>query len=200
MIFKINAEQRDTIRKSDLGKMRRNGFIPAIVYGPGTEPLRITLNKVDFMKNYKKSFGETAFYEIEYAGKNFHTMIKERQIHPVSREILHVDFMVIPAHSLIEVDAPLKFIGTPEGVKEGGTLDIVHRTLRISCREEDIPEDIAVDISHLKLGEALHVRQLPSGNWYVKAHPDDAVAAIHTKRGEILPTAEPEKTEPKSEK
>jgi large subunit ribosomal protein L25 len=199
MIFKINAEQRETIRKSDLGNMRKNGFIPAIVYGPGTEPLKVTLNKAEFMKNYKKSFGELAFYEIEYAGKNYHTMIKERQIHPVSREILHVDFMVIPPHHLIEVDAPLKFVGTPEGVKEGGLLDIVHRTIKISCREEDIPEDIKVDITHLKLGEALHVRQLPAGNWYVKAHADDAVAVVHTRRGEAATVAAAEKPDTKSE-
>lgn len=190
MIFKLNAVPRETIRKSDLSNMRKNGLIPAVVYGPGTDPLKVTLNKTDFMKHYKKSFGELAFYEIEYAGKNYHTMMKERQMHPVSREILHVDFMVIPHGHLIEVEVPLKFVGTPEGVKEGGTLDIVHRTVKIQGREVDIPEDITVDVKHLKLGEALYVHQLPTGNWYVKDHADDAVAVIHTKRGDVVATPE----------
>jgi large subunit ribosomal protein L25 len=197
MILKIEAEQRTTEKKSDLSKLRKNGYIPAVVYGYETEPLKISLVKADFMKLYKMSYNELVFYEIKYAGKEYHTLMKDRQIHPVTRDILHLDFMVIPPHQEIEVDVPLKFVGTAIGMKEGGILDIVQRTLKIQCVEEDIPEDIEVDISNLQTGEALHVYQLPQGKWTVKDNPDNALVTIHAKRIEVV--APPVEEEPKPE-
>jgi len=190
MIFKIEATERKTVKKSDLSKLRRDGFIPGVVYGHGVEPISISLDKADFMKLYKKSFNELVFYEVQYAGKEYHTLLKERQMHPVSREILHVDFMVIPPHQMIDVEVPLKFVGTPIGTKEGGFMDIVQRMLRIQCVEDAIPEDIEVDISHLIVGEALHVRQVPKGDWVVKDHPDSALVTIHSKKTEAAPVAD----------
>jgi large subunit ribosomal protein L25 len=182
MIFKINAESRNTVKKSDLSKLRNDGFIPAVIYGQGVEPLSITLNKSDFMKIYKKTIGEVVFFEVMAAGKEYHTLIKERQIHPVSREILHVDFMVVPPNHMIDVEVPLKFVGTPIGAKTGGFIDVVHRTLKIQCMEANLPEDIEVDITSLAVGEALHAHQLPKGNWIVKEHPDSVLITIHAKK------------------
>lgn len=200
MIFKLEAEQRVTERKSDLSHLRKNGFIPAIVYGQGCEPMKVSLNKADFMKLYKKSFNELVFYEIKIAGKEYHTLLKERQIHPVSREMLHVDFMVVPPHQMIEVDVPLKYIGTAIGSKEGGFMDIVHRVLHIQCVEDAIPSDIEVDITNLKVGDALHVHQLPKGNWTVKEHADTVLVTMHAKKIDSQPATDAtteEKTEDK---
>lgn len=197
MIFKINAESRKTVKKSELSKLRKDGFIPAVIYGQGTEPLSVTLTKAEFMKIYKKTIGELVFYEVAVSGKEYHTLLKERQIHPVTREILHVDFMVVPPHQMIDVEVPLKFIGTPIGAKTGGFIDVVHRTLKIQCMEENLPEDIEVDISSLEVGEALHVHQLPKGNWVVKEHQDTVLVTIHAKKIETA-TAEV-KAEPKAE-
>jgi large subunit ribosomal protein L25 len=201
MILKINADQRTTERKSDLTGLRKRGFIPAVVYGPGTEPIKISLDKAEFMKLYKKSFGELVFYEINIAGKEYHTLLKERQIHPLKRDILHIDFMVIPPHQQIEVEVPIKFVGTAIGTKEGGILDIVQRTIHIQCMEDDIPADIEVDISNINVGEALHVRQLPQGKWKVKDNPDNALLAVHAKKVEqpAAPAAETKPEEPAEE-
>jgi len=190
MILKINAEQRTTEKKSDVSKLRDDGFIPAVVYGPGTEPVKISLNKAEFMKLYRKSLNELAFYEIQFAGKEYHTLIKERQIHPVTREILHLDFMVIPPHQKIEVDVPIKYIGTAIGTKEGGILDVVQRTLKIQCVEDEIPTDIEVDISALKVGEVMHINQIPVGKWIIKDNPDNALVTIHAKKIESAVTTE----------
>lgn len=200
MIFKIGATQRESGKKSDLSKLRKDGIIPAIIYGPEVEPIKISLDKADFMKLYKKSFNELVFYELEIDGKEYHTLLKERQIHPVSREILHVDFMVIPPHQMIDVDVPLKFVGTPIGTKEGGLMEVIHRSIRIQCVEDAIPEDIEVDISHLIVGEALHVHQVPKGNWIVKDHPESALVTIHAKKTDIQPVAEAKPLETPEEK
>lgn len=198
MIFKIEAVQRKTERKSDLSKLRKEGFIPAVVYGKGIDPIDITMDRAEFMKLYKKSFSELVFYEVMVAGKEYHTLLKERQIHPVSREILHVDFMVIPHDQMIEIDIPLKFSGTPIGVKEGGTMDVLRRTLRIQCLEKHIPEDIEIDVSNLQVGEAFHIHQLPEGKWNVKDNPDNALVTIHAKKVEIVaaPAEEAQAEEP----
>lgn len=192
MILKINAEQRKTERKSDLTKLRGTGLIPAVIYGAGTQPMSVSLVKADFMKLYKKSFNELVFYEVTLDGKEYHTLLKERQIHPVSREILHIDFMVIPHDQMIDVEVPIKFVGTPVGTQEGGVMDIIHRTLHIQCMEKDIPDDIEADISALNIGEAYHVRQLPQGKWKVKDNLDNALVTIHTKKIEqpATPAAE----------
>jgi large subunit ribosomal protein L25 len=202
MIFKIEATQRTTQKKADLTKLRKDGFIPAIVYGSETEPVNITLDRAEFMKLYKKSFGELVFYEIKLGSKNYHTLMKERQIHPVSREILHLDFMVVQHHQKLEIDVPIKFVGTAAGTKAGGTLDIVHRTLKIQCLEEDIPEDIVVDISNLEVSEAIHVHQIPVGKWTVKENPDTTLITIHPKKVEAAPAPAAPKAEetPKEEK
>lgn len=189
MILKIDAVQRKTERKSDLTKLRKAGMIPAVVYGKGVEPIDITMDKAEFMKLYKRSFTEMVFYEIMVAGEEYHTLLKERQIHPVTRDILHIDFMVVPPDQMIEVDVPLKFAGTPLGVKEGGIMDVVRRTLRIQCVEKDIPEDIEVDISNLQIGEAFHIHQLPEGKWAVKDNPENALVTIHARR--VEPVAAP---------
>lgn len=190
MIFKIEATQRDTKNKVDLSQLRKKGFIPAVVYGHNVEPLSITLNKAEFMKLYKKSFHEIVFYEIQLAGKEYHTLLKERQMHPVTREILHIDFMVIPPHQKIEVDVPIQFIGTAIGTKTGGFMDVIQRTVKILCVEDAIPEGIEVDISHLEVGDVLHVNQLPQGDWIVKDNPDNAVVTIHAKKIEVEPVVE----------
>ncbi len=201
MIIKINAEQRMTERKSDLGKLRRQGIIPAVLYGPEAEPMKISLDKAEFMKLYKKTINELVFYEIMVAGKEYHTLVKERQVHPLTREILHLDFMVIPPHQMIDVDVPVKFVGTPIGIKEGGIMDVVRRTLKIQCIPENIPEDIEVDISALNIGEALHVQQVPPGKWTVKEHADTVLVTIHAKKVELAPApaAEPKPEEAPAE-
>jgi large subunit ribosomal protein L25 len=190
MIFKIDAAKRTTQKKAELTKLRKDGFIPGIVYGRDTEPVNITLDRAEFMKLYKKSFTELVFYEIKVGRKNYHTLMKERQIHPVSREILHVDFMVIPHDQEIEIDIPIKYVGTAKGIKEGGSMDVVIRTLRIQCLDKNMPEDIEVDISSLEVGDVMHVSQIPVGKWTVKDNPDQTLVTIHAKKIEVEPVAE----------
>ncbi len=202
MIFKIEATQRETKNKVDLSQLRQNGFIPAVLYGHEVEPMSITLNKAEFMKLYKKSFHEIVFYEIQLAGKEYHTLLKERQMHPVTREILHIDFMVIPPHQEIEVDVPIKFLGTAIGTKTGGFMDVIQRTVKILCVEDAIPDGIEIDISHLEVGDVLHVSHLPQGKWTVKDNPDNAIVTIHAKKIEVEPVAAeiaPEETKPEED-
>lgn len=182
MIFNLTAQTRVTQRKSDLTNLRAEGLIPAVVYGAGMDTVSISLKKNEFGQCYKKSFTELAFYEIELDGKKYHTLLKEKQVHPVTREFLHLDFMVLPKKSAIELEIPINYVGEPVGLKEGGVMDIVIRTAKISVMADSIPQDIEIDISHLKVGDNLHVSDLPAGNWEYKDNPDNAIIVIHAKK------------------
>ncbi len=181
MILTLNAEKRNTIKKSDLTNLRETGKIPAVLYGSKMDAVKITIDKAEFTKQYKKSFNEVAFYELSMDGKTYHTLLKDKQIHPVTRNFLHLDFMLVPAESTVEIDMPVKFVGEPIGTKEGGFVDIIQRTVKISCKADQVPEDIELDISMLKVGESKHVRDLPQGSWHVKDAADITLVVVHAK-------------------
>ncbi|HNX38408.1 MAG TPA: 50S ribosomal protein L25 [Candidatus Cloacimonadota bacterium] len=198
MIFTLNASLRNTPKSSDLTKLRAEGCIPAVIYGPGIESIPVTLKKSEFMACYKKSFNEVSFYEIELDGKKYHTLLKEKQPHPVTREFLHLDFMIIPVESLIEIEVPVKFVGDPAGLKEGGMVDIIHRMVKISCKANAIPEDIELNVSNLKVGESMHVRDLPAGDWHIKENMDNTLIVVHPKKKEEAAAAEKPEAAPEA--
>ena len=187
MIFTLDAMSRDNKKKSDLTELRAQGLIPAVIYGKGLESLAVAVKKVDFMNCYKKSFLELTFYEIQYDGKKYHTLLKEKQTHPMNRDFLHLDFMVIPPKSMIEVEIPVNVIGEAAGIKEGGFLDLILRSVKIVCQADQVPDEIELDVTGLHVGEAIHVRDLPQGTWQYKDSPDNAVAVVHAKKAEAEP-------------
>ena len=156
MHIKIKAEKRELGKKSDLKNYRKEGFIPAVVYGEGKEGINILLPVIPFQKAYKKSIGEVAIFEIEVGNKKYSTFIKEKQIHPVSREFVHIDFVELHKGKHITMEIPINFIGEPKGVKEGGVVEYLHRSLEITCLPKDLPEEIDVDITELHVGDTLH--------------------------------------------
>ncbi|MDD2228803.1 MAG: 50S ribosomal protein L25 [Candidatus Cloacimonetes bacterium] len=193
MIFTLNAEPRHTVKKSDLTNLRASGLIPAVIYGSNTESISISINKHDFGQMYKKSFKEVCFWEIELSGKKYYTMLKAKQIHPVGRQFLHLDFLVIEAAAILEFDMPITFVGEAIGVKEGGMLDAQMRTAKISCKGTDVPKEICLDVSALNVGDALHVCDLPTGNWSYVDNADVTVVVVHAKKVEA-PVEEEEVT------
>ncbi len=191
MIFTLKATPRTTVRKSDLTTLRAGGMIPVVIYGPGKESLSAAIVKSEFTQMYKKSFSEVSFWEIELDGKKFHTILKDKQIHPVSRDFLHVDFMIVEAEALIELEIPIHFTGEAIGTKEGGMLEIMQRHIKIACKSSDIPEELVLDVSKLKVGESLHISDLPQGKWQVKDHAEVALVVVHPKKKESQKEAEP---------
>ncbi|HQO17779.1 MAG TPA: 50S ribosomal protein L25 [Candidatus Cloacimonas sp.] len=205
MIFNLKATPRETVKKSDLHTLRAEGLIPAVLYGPQMESIAVSISKNEFTQMYKKSFAEVSFWDIELNGKQYHTILKDKQVHPVSRDMLHLDFMTVSAEAIIEVEVPIIFTGEAIGVKEGGMMEIVQRHIKIACKADEIPEDLTLDVSNLKMGDSLHIRDLRQGNWQVKEHGDVTLVTIHSPKAEVktettaAPTAE-EQTTSESEK
>ena len=182
MNLNIEAKFRKKGRKSDLKEIRKTGFIPGIIYGEGKEGIPISIPKITFLKAYKKTIGEMVFFEISVDNKKIKTVIKEKQIHPVSREILHIDFLELHKGKEITLEVPIKIIGDAPGTHEGGLLEVIVRKIEISCLPKDVPEEIQVDVSNLSIGDSIHFSQISLENMRTKLPGDTTIVAVRAPR------------------
>lgn len=162
----LSAAVRTVAGKGTARKLRAAGNVPAIIYGHGREPQSLTINAHILTRLLEKISYTTTVIELDVNGKMARTLIRELQRHPVKRNILHVDFQELVAGELVTVRVPLKFVGTPEGVRTGGgILDETIRELHITVDPSDIPNHIDVDVSALQVGKSLHVSDVvvPAG-------------------------------------
>lgn len=181
MVIKIEAGKRTLGKKSDRKDLRKDFIIPGIMYGQGVEGTPIQFNAPDFMKAYKQSIGELAIFNIVVDGQEHRCILKDKQIHPVRRDILHVDFLLLnPGHE-VSLSLPIKFVGEAAGAKQGGIVDIIVRNLNIACLPKDIPEDVEVDISALEIGDSLHIKDIKIPNVKIKDSEDVTTVVVHDK-------------------
>lgn len=179
--------------------LRSKGQIPAVLYGPGTEPVLLAVNVRDLELVLKKSTAGQVLVNLAIqngATTQRTAMIQEIQTHPVSRRFLHVDFYEIAMDRKLRVRVPIVTIGKSKGVELGGILQIVRREIEISCLPLDIPDSIELDITELSVGDSIHVNDIP-----LKAGlelPDDinfTVLTVVSPKIEEEPEAEAEEVE-----
>ncbi|MGA1841983.1 MAG: 50S ribosomal protein L25 [bacterium] len=198
--FNLEAKKRDGIGKEAARKIRAQGWTPAIIYGKRKSPLPVSFNTNNFLKIVHGEAHENMLFKIEIKDKKSkdvsNVIIKEMQFDPVKGTLLHVDLFEISMDQTIEVHVPLEAVNEAIGVKEeGGLLDHVAREILVECLPENLPEKIEVDVTNLRLGEAVHIRDIefPSG---VKPaeNPDKVVLTIiHKLKGrEAVVTEVPE--------
>jgi large subunit ribosomal protein L25 len=177
----LRASARKTSGKGPARRARTSGLIPAVFYNPQAESLMLTVSAGD-MKNILKKKDDNIFInlQIEDEGKSRDRMsiIKDIQIHPLTRQIIHIDFYEISMDHKLTVDVPIHFEGTPEGIGLGGELQIMKKEISISCLPSILPDHIAVDISGLKVGEALRIRDLPLTEGMTVLESEDTILAM----------------------
>ncbi|OQX93143.1 MAG: hypothetical protein B6I17_04050 [Tenericutes bacterium 4572_104] len=179
MVITVNAETRKLGKKSERKDLRKGGLTPAIIYGQGKVGTPVQFVTKDFMKAYKKSIGELAIFNVNYNGEDHRCILKAKQVHPVRRDFVHLDFLLLnPGHE-VTLLLPIKFVGEPESLKVGGFVDILTRKLQITCLPKDIPEDVEVDISNLGIGDAIYVKDVIIPNVNIKDAEDIALVIIH---------------------
>jgi len=182
MNVKVEAQLRSIGKKSDMKNLRKQGFIPAVIYGEGKEGVKISLERIPFMKIYKTTIGEVAFFDIKVDSKSYTTIIKARQVHPVSREYMHLDFMEIHKGKAIVVNVPIKYTGEAVGLAAGGVLDVIVRKLEISCLPKDIPDDFVVDISNLDIGDSIHLSEIDLKDLECRTAESSTLVAVRAPR------------------
>jgi len=186
MSIKIKAEKREVFGKNASRRLRREGMIPAVLYGANRANVPLSLKKKDIFTILMLESGERTIFQISYDSELNNVMIKELQRNPVSDEILHADFIQIAMDRAIRVSIPVVTVGEAVGVKsEGGFVDLITREVEIECLPKNIPERIEVDISNLHLRQSLKVGDLtaPEGVKLISA-PDTLLVLIEAPAAE----------------
>ena len=156
----LNATPRAETGKGAARKLRRAQRIPGVVYGHRREPQSLAIDTRELERLLEQVAPETTVVELQIDGRTTRTLIREIQRHPFKREILHVDFQELVAGELITVDVPIVLVGSPEGVRAGGTLDMVLREITVEVDPSNIPNHVDLDVTALGLNDSLHVRDL----------------------------------------
>ena len=183
--IELNVETRTTKGSGPVSRMRRNGIIPAVIYGEGKTPESVQLAEKDFDRVVRHHEASSAIYHIQVleGGKKQHeltALLKDTQYDPVSDRVSHLDFMHISMDKEISIKVPIILKGTAIGLKkEGATLEHMMRELEVICLPKDIPARIDVDVTHVDTHVSIHVRDLPLGAGVrTKMDPDATIVAL----------------------
>ncbi len=164
--IELQATVRKTVGNGPARVLRRAGQTPAVLYGRTTEPILLSVNTKDLEKILQQgNFGQFILNLVIQNGKKVTkpAMIKELQTHPVSGNLIHIDFYEVDMKRRIRVMIPVVTKGKAIGIEAGGMLNIVRRELEVFCLPGDIPESIEIDISGLDIGDSIHLEDLPLG-------------------------------------
>lgn len=177
----VALERRQEVGKGGARKLRRMGYVPAVLYSresqKGAEPLKIRVGELERLLRIP---GVTHhILELSVDGEKRRGIIKDIQYNPVKNEVWHIDFYEVKADQKISITVPVVLQGEAKGVKAGGILELVTPELEVECFPDAIPEAIVVDVTNLEIGDAIHVRELqvPEGVT-VAENPDEVVVVV----------------------
>ncbi len=186
----LGIKVRNKIGGRHSNRLRRQGVVPAVVYGHGMEPLSVQVDARSLKQALNTKAGENVIVRLNAEGvtlKESTCLIKQIQHDPVTEHIQHVDFTVVSLTEKIEVEVPVVVKNAEEaaGVKAGGVLDLVHHEVNVSCLPTQIPESITVDVKALQISQAIYVRDLsvPEGV-EILMDAEDVIIALHPPREE----------------
>ena len=192
---KIQVEARDPGKNKGTGtrvarRLRKRGRIPAIIYGHKQTPVPVSLTRDSVWEMVKKS---THLAELCYGDTSQTVLVRDVQWDHLGKEIIHLDFARVSADESIETEVRLEIRGVAAGLAGGGTLEVLHHELSVTCRASAIPDAIKVDVSQLGVDEGIHVKDLtlPEGVT-VNADPDMLLVHVVTRAPEAVeaPAAE----------
>ena len=175
----LEAVRRQTIGKNEANRLRAAGRIPAVVYGDKRQAESIAVDPKALLKILRSQSGVNTLISLKLEGAgDTRVLVREYQIHPVERHLLHADFYYVAMDKVLRVTVPVHLTGEAKGVKvDGGVVDFVHRDIVVECLPADIPEHITIDISNLGLHDGVRVRDLPAGKF--KAVSDADMLIVH---------------------
>ncbi len=196
----IEVQPREKLGKNANRKLREQGYIPGIVYGGDRGPVPIAIKERDVWEMLHAETGENTVRLLKLAGtdKQRHVMVKDYQIDPITRRLIHADFMRVDVDQIVEVSVPIEIKGTAYGVKnEGGMLDLIKREVELKAKVLEIPKVIEIDVSDLHLNDAIRVKDLNVPNVEFVDNPDTVIVKVEPiKSHEVEVSEEEEEMEP----
>jgi large subunit ribosomal protein L25 len=179
----LSGSKRENVGKKDTKAIRNSGRVPAVVYGSGKQT-HFSVKHTDMEKIvYNKDVFNV---ELDIEGDKFSTIIQAIQFHPVTDRVQHVDFLELDDNKKVKVDIPVVLEGRSEGVMMGGRLQQVFRKLTVFALPKNLPEVIKVDITDLKIGDSVRVKELMTDDMQLLNAPNAVVVSVKMARGVVL--------------
>jgi large subunit ribosomal protein L25 len=179
--IRIEAEVREGRGKGRARKLRKEGAIPAIVYGRDVEPLALSISSKDWRRLEAHARSNAVIrMVVKGAGADAErpVMIKHIQKQPVNRSVLHVDFLQVSMERVVQVEVPIHLTGEPVGLVKGGVIEQHLRAVMVESLPGQIPEKIDIDISGLDIGDSIHIREISLPGVKLLDNPDVAVVGL----------------------
>ncbi|MCD1636771.1 50S ribosomal protein L25/general stress protein Ctc [Martelella mediterranea] len=183
----LTAEARERVGKGSARELRRNGMVPAVIYGDKQAPVSISLSRNEITKLIFAGGFMTTTFNVEVGKDKYMVLPKDYQLDPVRDFVMHVDFLRISEKSIVTVAVPVHFINddTCPGIKKGGVLNIVRHEVEFHCPANAIPDSITVDLGSAQLGDSIHISSvdLPKNVTPVITDRDFTIATIAAPAG-----------------
>ena len=189
-IYEITAEKRERAGKGIARALRREGLVPAVIYGDKKDPEGITLNLGEVKKLFNTGRMMNTLLDIEIDGKKQRAIARDVQLHPVRDDILHADFLRLGKDAKIAVEVSVTFLNeeTCPGLKQGGVLNVVRYSVELNCPADNIPETIELDLAEAEMNDSIHISEvkLPEGVEPVISDRDFTIATIAAPAGAAM--------------
>jgi large subunit ribosomal protein L25 len=187
--------QRPDTKKTVTRQLRKEGMIPAVIYGH-SEPVSISISAQEFEKKFHSVSENTIINLNVDKDRKYDVLVKDYQEDMIKNRILHIDFYEIERGKVLRTHVPVHLEGVPQGVKEGGIVENQLHEVEIECLPKDIPESFVLDISGLHIGDSLHVSDIPvSDSVKILTSPEHSIVVITTMKVSAVETEEAEEGE-----
>lgn len=167
MSVELKASVRDRVGKGAARELRRQGLVPAVIYGDKKAPLSIAVSYKDTFRKIHDGGFLSHVIEIEVDGAKHRVIPKDYQLEPVRDFLVHVDFLRVGKNSTLTVEVPVHFTNQEQspGLKKGGVLNVVRHTVEVTAPADSIPEQLVVDLTGVEVGDSIHISavSLPKG-------------------------------------
>ncbi len=189
-VIQLNGRRREALGKGGARKARAAGQIPGVIYGHGDTPMPVSIDGRDFANAMRSHKGGNAIVNLKVEDTEVTALVRDAQIDPLSRAVLHLDFQHISLTETIEVEVPVHAIGIADGVKNGGgVLELITRQLEVRCLPTAIPASIDVDVTALGIGGSIHVGELTPEGYEILTDPNTTVLTVVAPTVEEAPAA-----------
>ena len=173
----LSAKSRKESGSAASRRLRRSGLIPAVLYGRAGKALSIELNALEFTRG-TKGISESTIVKVEVDGKPYDVFVKDTQWNIIDGNILHIDFYEVESGVVLRAKVSLVVRGNPVGVREGGLFENPTDEIEVECLPKDLPQRIEVDVSGLKVNQAIYVRDIPLAEGVKLVSGADKVVAL----------------------
>ena len=175
----LKAEPRQRTGSGVLKQMRREGYVPSVVYGGSTENINVKVKAKEFKDLLAQSASDNILVTLDIEeGASQLAFLKALQHDPLTGQVLHIDFLAVGETTEITGNIPINMIGDSIGVEQGGVLEQQLHSIEIKCLPKDLPDTLEADISHLDVGDALHVGQVTWPDGVTPTLGQDVVLAV----------------------